>query len=87
MAARARIEVVPDTLWLEPESEVERLMVSGALVIRTGEHYRIAMGEESAEELETLARRREGTCDCGNPLSARGSVLRCRACGREFSLG
>ena len=81
--ARAR-DVVRETLWSEGEPEVDRFLVAGAVVVREGLHYRIESGGESWEEIEASARRRIGVCDCGRPLSSRGDVQRCRACGREF---
>ncbi len=81
---RAR-RVVRATLGGE-EGDLERLLVSGALVTRDGDHYRVEQGAEASEELEAIERRRSGVCDCGNPLSSRGSVHSCRACGREFRL-
>ena len=82
---RAR-RVVRATLGGEAEGDLERLLVSGALVTRDGDHYRVEQGAEASEELEALERRQSGVCDCGNPLSSRGSVYCCRACGREFRL-
>jgi hypothetical protein len=82
---RAR-RAVRATLGAEIEGDLERLLVSGALITRDGDHYRVEQGGEEWEELEALARHRAGLCDCGNPLSPRGSLHRCRACGREFHL-
>ena len=84
MASSRWNRIVGDILSLEPEEEVEQLLVSGALVVRDGEHYRIEAGDETTDELEAIARRQSGLCDCGSPLSSRGSVKRCRTCGREF---
>jgi hypothetical protein len=47
------------------EPETERMLVSGALVVREGNHYRIVSGAESPDELEASARRQQGRCDCG----------------------
>ncbi len=82
---RAR-RVVRATLGGEAEGDLDRLLVSGALVTREGDHYRVEQGAEEWEELEAIDRRRAGVCDCGSPLSSRGSLHSCRACGREFRL-
>jgi tRNA(Ile2) C34 agmatinyltransferase TiaS len=79
---RAR-EVAREILSAE-EPEVDRFLVSGAVVTRKGNHYRIESGEEDLESVERLHRRLAGACDCGAPLSSRGEVERCRQCGREF---
>jgi hypothetical protein len=90
MAAKAWIDrarqAVRETLWTEGEPEVDRILVSGALVARDGNHYRIESGGESLEEIEALGQREKGVCDCGSPLSSREAVQRCRSCGREFRL-
>jgi hypothetical protein len=65
------------------ESDLEQLLVSGALVMRTGSHFRIEGAAESWLELEAAARRCEGRCECGAVLSARGDRMICRSCGRE----
>jgi hypothetical protein len=80
-------EVVRQTLRTHGEPEVDRLLVADAIVTREGSHYRIESGGESWDEIEVIARRRSGVCDCGKPLSTRGKVYRCRTCGREFRLG
>jgi tRNA(Ile2) C34 agmatinyltransferase TiaS len=79
-------EVVRQTLRTHGEPELDRLLVAGAIVAREGSHYRIETGGESWEEIEAIARRESGVCDCGKPLSARGKIYRCRTCGREFRL-
>jgi hypothetical protein len=63
------------------DSEHERLLVAGALVIRRGEHYSIAEGAEDWTRLDRLA---AGVCDCGASLSVRDSRRHCRTCDREF---
>ena len=70
---------------LADEPEVERLLVAGAVVQRQGEHYRILSGADEWTDLEALALRHDGLCDCGAVLSARGERLVCRACGREYT--
>jgi hypothetical protein len=80
---RAR-EIVAATLS-EEEPEVEQMLVADALIIREGNHFRIAQGGESWDELADSAQRHDGLCDCGALLSARGEVLHCRACGREYT--
>jgi len=68
------------------DPEVDRLMIGGALVQRTGSHFRIERGGESCEELEAQAMRLQGRCDCGSSLCQAGNRVRCPKCGREFSL-
>ncbi len=82
-AERAR-QIVAETLFSEADPEIERMLVGGALVTRDGEHYRIEMGGDSWEDLEAKARRLEGLCECGAPLSRHGERSHCRTCGREF---
>lgn len=60
------------------------MLVSGALIARQGNHYRIELDLEGDLELDRLARRAEALCDCGGLLSSYGSRLLCRSCGREF---
>jgi len=66
------------------EPEFDQILVGEALVIREGSHYRIEAGGESWSELQDCARRRDGVCDCGSPLSSLGNRHCCRTCGREF---
>ena len=82
---RARA-IVHQTLMGESDPEVERTLVSGAVVARDGDHFRIQSGEESEDDLARAARREEGLCDCGGPLSTRGDRARCRSCFREFGV-
>ncbi len=66
------------------DSELDQLLVCGALVVREGSHYRLESGLESWEQLQAAARRLEGVCDCGAPLSQRGDTAVCRTCCREY---
>jgi hypothetical protein len=68
------------------DSELDQLLVCGALVVREGSHYRLESGLESWDELQAAARRLEGICDCGAPLSRRGDAAICRTCCREFQV-
>ncbi len=91
MAAPIWIQRARQAAWeafqaVEVSPEIERLLVSGAVVAREGDHYRIESGDEDAKELEHVHHRAAGLCDCGRPLSSRDTVHRCRACGREFRL-
>jgi hypothetical protein len=78
--------VVRQTLGAHAEPEVDCWLVAGAIVAKDGSHYRIESGDESWDEIEALARRQSGVCDCGKPLSSRGEIYLCRTCGREFQL-
>jgi len=66
------------------DPEIERISVSGEVVIRDGNHYRIDGGVDEWVELEARACRLEGRCDCGAPLSVAAERFVCRICGREF---
>ena len=70
----------------QKDPEIERTLVSGAVVARDGDHFRIHSGEESEADLDRASRREEGLCDCGGLLSTRGDRARCRSCGREFGV-
>ncbi len=83
LTERAR-RIVAHTLFSDEEPEVGRMLVAGAVVAREGEHYRIEMGGETWEDLQTCARHQEGLCDCGALLSTGDGRSRCRTCGREF---
>ncbi len=83
LSRRAR-EIVHQTLLQESDSEVDRLLVAGAVVVRDGEHFRIESGDDSWSELEAHARRLQGLCDCGAVLSVKGQRAHCRSCGREY---
>jgi len=83
LSRRAR-EIVSQTLLQDADTDLDRLLVAGAVVVRDGEHFRIESGDESAAELEAHARRLQGLCDCGAVLSVKGSRAHCRACGREY---
>ena len=72
---------LPDDLL---ESELELLLVCGALVVREGSHYRVESGLESLEQLQAKARLLEGICECGALLSRRGDTAVCRTCCREY---
>ncbi|MBW2282434.1 MAG: hypothetical protein JRG76_13755 [Deltaproteobacteria bacterium] len=82
---RARA-IVHQTLLGEGDPEVDRSLVSGAVVARDGDHFHIQSGGETDADLDLVARRDEGLCDCGGPLSTRGNRARCRSCGREFDV-
>ncbi len=83
LSRRAR-EIVAGTIAQEGESELERLLVAGAVVVRDGEHYRIESGDDAWSELEARARRLEGLCECGALLSSHGARAHCRRCGRVY---
>jgi hypothetical protein len=83
LSRRAR-EIVTETLLQDAETDVDRLLVAGAVVVRDGEHFRIETGDESWSELEAHARRLSGLCDCGAVLSLNGQRAHCRSCGREY---
>lgn len=76
--------IVTSTLLEDGEGDLERLLVAGSIVERSGNHYRIELGEESLEELDAQARQRSGLCDCGALLSRQGERSQCRTCGREY---
>ena len=59
LSRRAR-EIVAEHARHEAESELERLLVAGAVVVRDGEHYRIESGDDAWSELEARARRLRG---------------------------
>ncbi len=80
---RRALDAVMEVLGHE-EPEIERYFVSGALVERMGDHYRIATGDDAWADLEALTLRSDGLCDCGAVLSGRDHRLVCRACGREY---
>ena len=48
---------------LEDESEVERMLVAGAVVQRQGDHYWIVSGGESPAELAQLAATPASACE------------------------
>lgn len=83
LSRRAR-EIVTETLRQEADTDVDRMLVAGAVVVRDGEHFRIEHGDESWSELEAHARRLSGLCDCGAVLSVKGQRAHCRSCGREY---
>ncbi len=72
---------VRSTLGDSHDSEHERLIVAGAVVVRHGDHYSIAEGDEDPARLARLA---AGQCDCGASLSVRDGRRQCRTCYREF---
>jgi hypothetical protein len=82
ISRRARDAVLQTLLAEDPE--VERLLVSGALVQRDGEHFWIESGGDEWADLEAQALRHDGLCDCGALLSSRGTRLVCRTCCREY---
>lgn len=77
-------KVVSGILDEAEETELDRIAVAGALIARDRDHYRIEAGGDEWSDLEAAAERAAGRCDCGEPLSRRGSSRRCRACGREY---
>ncbi|HTO68417.1 MAG TPA: hypothetical protein VMR31_01025 [Myxococcota bacterium] len=81
---RRAAQLVSDTLLHDAETDVDRLLVSGAVVVREGQHFRIESGGESWHELEARARRLEGRCECGAVLSVSAARAQCRSCLREF---
>jgi hypothetical protein len=84
LSRRAR-EILAETALQEPEAEIDRLLVAGAVVVRDGAHFRIESGDDSWTDLEARARRLQGLCDCGAILSVHGQRAHCRACGREYA--
>jgi hypothetical protein len=77
-----RVERIVRTTLADPhDCEHERLLVAGAVVIRRGDHYSIAEGDEDPARLGRLA---AGQCDCGASLSVRDGRRHCRTCYREF---
>jgi len=66
------------------DPEVDRLLVGSAVVVRSGEHFRIERGGESCEELEIQALRLQGRCECGGVLCVAEDRARCPRCAREF---
>jgi len=81
---RRAAEIVSDAVLGDGEADLDRLLVSGAVVVREGDHFRIESGDESWSELEASARRLQGLCDCGALLSLKGARAHCRSCGREY---
>ncbi len=77
-------QVVAATLLEEDASEHDGMLVGDALVIRKGNHYRIASGGDEWEELEARAEQLAGRCDCGALLSLSGKLSHCRSCGRDY---
>jgi hypothetical protein len=73
-------DVLPDA-----DVEVDTRLVAGALVERQGDHFRIASGFETPEELETLERRSRGDCECGWLLSQAQNQWFCRRCDRGLA--
>ncbi|HXX47216.1 MAG TPA: hypothetical protein VEN47_03245 [Myxococcota bacterium] len=82
--SRRAAEIVTDAVLGDAEADLDRLLVSGAVVVREGDHFRIESGDESWSELEASARRLQGLCDCGALLSQKGARAHCRSCGREY---
>lgn len=78
--------IVDPLLVEDGPSELERMLVAGALVVRKGEHYRIESGAETYGDLELAARRLGGVCDCGAPLSSREAIRFCRTCPGEYPM-
>ncbi|MFI5317472.1 MAG: hypothetical protein ACHQ6T_17360 [Myxococcota bacterium] len=83
LSRRAR-QIVTETLLQDTETDLDRQLVAGAVVVRDGEHFRIESGDESWSELEAHARRLQGLCDCGAVLSLKGPRAHCRSCAREY---
>lgn len=77
-------QVVNKTLIDEEASDLDRVLVGNALVVRKGDHYRIESGAEGSDELEARAQQLEGRCDCGELLSSLGDRSHCRSCGRDY---
>ena len=73
-------QIITNTLIEEADPEVDRMLVSDALVIREGSHYRIESGGEDPDELPDVA---PPLCDCGQPLP---ESLRCPSCQRRYRL-
>ena len=78
------LSVLRETLPETAEPECTRLLVSDAIVVREGNHFAIEVGAGDGAELEAIAHRLAGRCDCGAPLSRRGEHLLCRTCSREY---
>jgi len=73
--------IVQSSLADPHDSEHERLLVAGAVVVRHGDHYSIAEGDGDPARLARLA---AGQCDCGASLSVRDGRRHCRTCTREI---
>ncbi len=82
--AKRAAELVHRTLRETDEPECGRFLIADAVVVRRGNHFAIEAGVDEGAELDSIARRLEGRCDCGAPLSSRGERLFCRVCGREY---
>ena len=52
----------------------------GPQLERRGDHYRIESGAETLDELDAIARRSAGHCECGWPLSRLDEDWFCRRC-------
>ncbi len=85
LSRRAR-EILAEAALHEPEAEIDRMLVAGAVVVRDGAHFRIESGDDTWTELEAHARRLQGLCDCGAVLSVNTKRAHCRACGREYAV-
>ena len=79
--------VVRAILEEQTEGDIERVLVSGAVVHRDGDHYRIESGGDEWSDLQSAADRAAGRCDCGKVLSRRGDRWQCRTCGRQYRAG
>ncbi len=82
--AERTLAAVCETLTEMAEPECTRLLISNAVVAREGDHFAIEPSGDDRSELESLARRLDGLCDCGALLSSRNERLLCRVCGREY---
>ena len=76
--------IVARVLFDEQPSDLDRMLIDDAVVVRDGDHFRIETGGDSWEQLEAEAQHLEGRCDCGELLSFSGSRSRCRTCGRDY---
>jgi hypothetical protein len=83
LAERA-LTAVCETLAETAEPECTRFLISDAVVVREGNHFAIEPSGDDRTELDSVARRLEGLCDCGALLSSRDERLLCRVCGREY---
>ncbi len=82
--ARCAAELLDRTLLETGEPDCGRFLIADAVVVRKGNHFAIEAGADEDVELDSIALRLEGRCDCGAPLSSRGERLLCRICGREY---
>ncbi len=77
-------QIVENTLLDEDVSDLDRVLIGDAIVVRDGDHYRIESGGDLWVDLEARAQQLAGQCDCGALLSFSGDLSHCRTCGRDY---